>query len=161
MEQEDRPSFLSLTRQGIPCLERTHANGAEDLRRGAYVMQEASGYTPQLILIASGSELHLAVEARAVLEGEDLPTRVVSMPSWQLFMDQDQTYRNSVLPPDVAARVSVEAGTTLGWDRWIGGGGAAVGIDHFGASAPWERLFEEFGITTDGVVEACRRVLKG
>ena len=161
VEQEDKPSFLSLTRQGLPCLERTNPNGAEELRRGGYVMQEATGGEPQLILMASGSELHLAVEARAVFEGEGIPTRVVSLPSWHLFMSQDQPYRDSVLPPAVAARVSVEAGTTLGWDRWLGGQGVAVGIDHFGASAPWDTLFKEFGITTEGVVEAGRGVLRG
>jgi transketolase len=160
MEQEDRPTFLSLTRQGIPCLDRTNPGGPEALRRGGYIMQEASGGAPKLILLASGSELHLAVEARGVFEGEGVPTRVVSLPSWQLFMDQDQSYRDHVLPPGVTARVSVEAGTTLGWGRWLGSAGAAVGIDHFGASAPWDKLFREFGITTERVVALARGVLE-
>ncbi len=159
LEQDDRPAFLSLTRQGIPCLERTNADGAEALRMGGYVLQEASGGTPELILLASGSELHLAVEAREVFEGEGTPTRVVSLPSWRLFLDQDQSYRDMVLPPEVTARVSVEAGTTLGWQRWLGSAGAAVGVDHFGASAPWQRLYQEFGITTERVVAAGRGVL--
>jgi transketolase len=161
MEQEYRPTFLSLTRQGIPCLDRTNANGADDLRLGGYVMQEASGGTPKLILMASGSELHLAVKAREVFEGEGVPTRVVSIPSWRLFTDQDREYRDSVLPPDVTARVSVEAGTTLGWERWLGSRGAAVGVDHFGASAPWQKLFQEFGITSERVVASAREVLHG
>ncbi len=159
MEQEDRPSFLSLTRQGIPCLERTNANGAEDLRMGGYIMQEATGGTPQLILMASGSELHMAVEARAGFESEGVSTRVVSIPSWHLFMAQDQEYRDRVLPPEISSRVSVEAGTTLGWERWLGADGKAVGIDRFGASAPWSVLFQEFGITSAAVVEAAREVL--
>jgi transketolase len=104
--------------------------------------------------MASGSELHMAVEARVELEKEGIPTRVVSMPSWMLFSAQDPYYRNQVLPPAVTARVSVEAGTTLGWERWLGTVGSAVGIDHFGASAPWTVLFEKFGITSYWVVEA-------
>jgi transketolase len=160
MEQTDRPAFLSLTRQGIPCLDRTNADGADGLRMGGYIMQEASGGSPDLILMGSGSELHLAVEARTQLESEGIPTRVVSMPSWRLFMDQSEDYRNSVLPPEVDARVSVEAGTTMGWPQWLGTRGRAVGIDRFGASAPWARLFEEFGITTTRVVEVSREVLK-
>ncbi len=160
MEQTSRPSFLSLTRQGIPCLDRTNADGADGLRQGGYIMQEASGGTPALILMGSGSELHLAVEARSQFEAEGIPTRVVSMPSWRLFMDQDEGYRNVVLPPEVDARVSVEAGTTMGWPQWLGTRGKAVGIDRFGASAPWTTLFEEFGITTKRVVEVSRAVLK-
>ncbi|MGW8267912.1 MAG: transketolase-like TK C-terminal-containing protein, partial [Longimicrobiales bacterium] len=114
---------------------------------------------PDVILLASGSELHLAVEARQVLEGEGIPTRVVSMPSWRLFLDQSQAYRDSVLPREVHARVSVEAGVTLGWERWIGDSGVAVGLDHFGASAPWQVLFREYGITSDRIVEETRRIL--
>jgi transketolase len=159
-ERDDGPTFLSLTRQGVPCLERTNPEGADGLRRGAYVLQEASGSNPELVLIASGSELHLAVEARGVFEGEGIPTRVVSMPSWQLFMGQDQAYRDTVIPPQATARVSVEAGITLGWERWLGTQGIAVGLDHFGASAPWATLFENFGLTTDRVVEVGRGVLK-
>jgi transketolase len=158
MEQTDRPAFLSLTRQGIPCLTRTESDGAEALRRGADVLTEASSGNPRLILMASGSELHLAVEARKILEGEGIPTRVVSMPSWALFLDQAREYQESVLPPDVGARVSVEAGTTLGWHRWTGPGGAAIGLDRFGASAPSPVLFKEFGITTEKVVEVGKRV---
>jgi transketolase len=161
VEQEDRPSFLSLTRQGIPCLERTEAEGAEGLRKGAYVLAEASTGVPQLILLASGSELHLAVEARATLEKEAVPTRVVSMPSWALFHEQSREYQDTVLPPGVTARVSVEAGTTLGWDRWIGPTGIAIGLDRFGASAPSPVLFEKLGITTERVIEAGRRAVEG
>ncbi len=159
MEEDDRPTFLSLTRQGIPCLERTNTDGAEALRMGGYVMQEASGGVPKLILMASGSELHLAVEARAALEEDGIPTRVVSLPSWRLFMDQEQAYRDAVLPPEISARVSVEAGTTLGWSHWLGSSGRAVGVDHFGASAPWDKLYQEFGITTARVVAMGREAL--
>ena len=161
MEEDRRPSFLSLTRQGLPCLERTTPDGAEGLRRGAYILQEVSAGSPELILLATGSELHLAVEARKVFEAEGTSTRVVSLPSWRLFMDQSQAYQETVIPPKVTARVSVEAGITLGWDRWLGTRGKAVGLDHFGASAPWTTLFEKFGITADRVVEVGRSILKG
>jgi transketolase len=160
MEWRHGPSFLSLTRQSIPCLERSHPEGAEGLRRGGYVLQEASGGTPRLILMASGSELQLAVAARGIFEAEGVPTRVVSLPSWRLFMEQAPDYQDSVLPPDVTARVAVEAGITLGWERWLGSRGRALGVDHFGASAPWQTLYQEFGITMEGVVALGREVLR-
>jgi transketolase len=159
VEQEHRPSFLSLTRQGIPALDRDGPDGAEGLRKGAYTLQEASSGKPKVILLASGSELHLAVEARETLEAEGIPCRVVSMPSWRLFMDQDPAYRESVIPREVPARVSVEAGTTMGWERWIGESGVAIGLDHFGASAPWKTLYHEFGITVERITREARRIL--
>jgi transketolase len=110
-------------------------------------------------LIASGTEVGLAVEARAVLEAGGVPTRVVSLPSWFLFRQQSQAYRDEVLPPDVRARVSIEAGSTFGWARWVGDAGVSIGVDHFGASAPAEVLFEKFGVTTGAVVDAAREVL--
>jgi transketolase len=160
MERDEGPTFLSLTRQGIPSLERSGEDGADGVRRGGYILREASLAAPELLLLASGSEVHLAVEARKILEADGVRTRVVSLPSWYLFARQDQGYRDRVLPPDVTARVSVEAGATMAWERWLGERGLAVGIDHFGASAPWARLYEEFGITTQRVVETAREVLK-
>jgi transketolase len=127
---------------------------AEGLRRGGYILIEAEGGEPQVILLASGSEVGIALEARGILQGRQIPTRVVSLPSWFLFQQQDRSYRESVLPGSVAARVSVEAGTTLGWERWTGPCGASVGIDRFGASAPWKRIYQELGITPEAVVEA-------
>lgn len=120
---------------------------AEGLRRGGYILAEAEGGDPRCILIASGSELHVAVEARETLQVRGIPTRVVSMPSWFLFERQDESYRNTVLPPAITARVAVEAGSTFGWARYVGHRGVAVGLDRFGASAPAEVLFERFGIT--------------
>ena len=102
------------------------------------------------------SEVQIAVQARATLDAEGIPTRVVSLPSWFLFARQEASYRQAVLPPDVTARVAVEAGVTLGWERWVGSGGHAVGIDHFGASAPYEVLYEEFGVTAARVAEKAR-----
>jgi len=161
MERTDGPTWLSLTRQGVVPLDRTRFASAEGARKGAYVLAEASGAAPDLILIASGSEVGLALEAQEALEAEGTPARVVSMPSWYLFGQQDQAYRDGVLPPDVRARVAVEAGSTFGWARWIGDAGVAVGIDHFGASAPAETLYERFGVTREEVVSAARTSLAG
>jgi transketolase len=123
------------------------------------VLLEAGVGTPEVILIASGSELGMAVEARAELEGEGIGTRVVSMPSWRLFADQSAEYRDEVLPPRVEARVSMEAGSVQGWSRWVGPSGMSIGIDHFGASAPAEVLFEQFGITATRMTDAARSIL--
>ena len=160
IERSDGPSFLALSRQKVAVLDRSgpHASAA-GLRRGGYVLTEASTDTPEVILIASGSELGLAVEAREQLEAEGVPTRVVSMPSWFLFGQQDQSYRDEVLPPSVTNRVSVEAGSTFGWERWVGSAGRSVGLDHFGASAPADVLFEKFGFTVEKVVEAAKATM--
>jgi transketolase len=157
IERSDGPSFLALSRQKVVVLDRNgpHAS-ADGLRRGAYVLTEASTAVPEAILIASGSELGLAIEAREQLEAEGVPTRVVSMPSWFLFAQQEKSYRDEVLPPPVGNRISVEAGSTFGWDRWVGSTGHSIGLDHFGASAPAEVLFEKFGFTVENVVAAAR-----
>lgn len=160
MERADGPAFLALTRQKVPALDRSELAAADGLRRGAYVLAEATGGAPDAILIGSGSELHLAVEARKRLEADGTPTRVVSMPSWFLFGRQDEAYRDEVLPPAVEARVSVEAGVTLGWERWIGRKGAAVGLDRFGASAPGSVLFEKLGFTVADVTGRARALLE-
>ena len=168
------PTFLSLTRQNVPLLNRSgtpaRADGGEDgstagvgsgLHRGGYVLREArrgeAAAAPEAILIASGSEVQLAVEAAERLEAEDdLPTRVVSLPSWHLFAQQEAAWREKVLPRSVRLRVSVEAGSTLGWERFVGLDGGSVGIDRFGASAPAEVLYERLGVTADAVVERVR-----
>ena len=157
IERTDGPSFLALSRQKVAVLDRSGSlASAEGLRRGGYVLAEATAGEPHAILIASGSELGLALEARTLLEEEGIPTRVVSMPSWFLFQRQEQGYRDEVLPSSVTNRVSVEAGSTFGWERWVGQAGRSIGIDHFGASAPAEVLFERFGFTVDNVVAAAR-----
>jgi len=129
--------------------------------RGGYVLREASGGSPSLILIGTGSELQLAFGAAEALERDGIPTRVVSLPCWEQFEAQPWTYRDAVLPPSVPARVSIEAGATLGWDRWVGDEGAIIGIDHFGASAPAGTIFSKLGFTVDRVVEVARGVLRG
>jgi transketolase len=149
------PVGLALTRQKLPVLDPAKTKGAA---RGAYVLEEATG-AAKVLLLASGSEVHLALEARKVLEAEGIPTRVVSMPCWEVFKAQSADYREAVLPSAVKARVSVEAGVTFGWERWLGEGGAAIGLDHFGASAPAETLFERFGFTVENVVATAKRLL--
>ena len=160
MERTDGPTWLSLTRQGVVPLDRTEFASATEARKGAYVLAEASGSAPEVILIASGSEIGIALEAKDDLEAAGTPARVVSMPSWFLFAQQDESYRDHVLPPGARARVAVEAGSTFGWARWLGDAGTAVGIDHFGASAPAETLYERFGVTTESVVAAARAALQ-
>ena len=167
LERKDGPSVLALTRQKLPVLDRSVLAPAAGVRQGAYVLKEASGLGPQasglpkVILMATGSEVSVALGAADLLEKEGTPTRVVSMPSWELFAAQPQSYRDQVLPPAVTARVSMEAAATFGWDRWVGSAGRALGLDHFGASAPAERLYQEFGLTAARMAEVARAVLAG
>ena len=159
IERTEGPSFLALTRQKVVLLDRRGMlAGAEGLRRGGYVLAEAASGTPEVILIASGSELGIILEARERLEAEGTPTRVVSLPSWYLFGRQEKDYRDSVLPPEISKKVSVEAASTFGWTRWVGASGSSLGLDHFGASAPSDILFEKFGFTVKDVVEAARNM---
>lgn len=155
LAKQDGPVGLALTRQKLPVLDPAKAQGAA---QGAYVLEEASA-TPRVILLASGSEVHIAVEARKLLEAEGIPARVVSMPCWELFAAQGPAYIDAVLPPAVKARVSMEAGVTFGWQRWVGDGGTCLGLDHFGASAPAERLYEEFGLTAQHMARAAKALL--
>src|SRR5699024_2803868 len=129
---------------------------AEGLARGAYTLLDATGSAPEVVLIATGSEVHLAVAAREILEAEGTPTRVVSAPCLEWFDEQDDAYRESVLPAAVRARVSVEAGLALSWYRYLGDAGRAVSLEHYGASASAEKLFEEFGFTAENVVAKAR-----
>ena len=160
IERRDGPVALALTRQKLPVLAGTAERARAGLVRGGYVLREASGGSPQLITIGTGSELQLAVAAADALEGEGIPTRVVSLPCWERFEAQDQAYRDSVLPPDVRKRMSVEIGVSLGWERWVGDEGAIVGLDHYGASAPAGTIFEKFGFTAERVTDVARRVVR-
>ncbi len=154
------PVALALTRQKLPTLPGTSELARDGVRRGGYVLREAAGGTPQLILIATGSELQLAFNAAETLDAEGIPTRVVSLPCWERFEAQDAAYRDEVLPPSVRKRVTVEAGASIGWERWAGDEGAIIGIDHFGASAPAGTIFREFGFTVERVAEAGRAVVR-
>ncbi|HYP53102.1 MAG TPA: transketolase [Pyrinomonadaceae bacterium] len=162
--RRDGPTALILTRQKVPLLDRTTYATAEGARRGAYVLAEAldaegKPATPRLVILATGSEVSLALEARATLQGEGTPTRVVSMPCWELFEEQDEAYRESIIPPSVAARLAVEAGATLGWHRWVGERGDVLGLDRFGASAPGDRALSELGFNPDNVAARARALL--
>src|SRR5437868_2810087 len=156
MASPSGPVGLSLTRQKLPTLEGTAEKAREGVRRGGYVLRDAPGGKPGLILIATGSELQLAAAAAPQLDAAGIPTRVVSLPCWELFEAQDAAYRESVLPAAVRKRVSVEVGASLGWERWVGDEGAIIGLDHFGASAPAGDIFTHFGFTTDRVVDAAK-----
>ncbi len=155
-----RPVGLALTRQTVPTMDRTVYASAEGVARGGYVLAEASGAgLPDVIVMATGSEVQLAVAARTILESEGIRTRVVSMPCLEWFEDQDADYRESVLPPSVSARVSVEAGIAQGWWKYLGTRGVAVSLEHYGASASAAKLFEEFGFTAGNVVAAAKESL--
>jgi transketolase len=157
--RRDGPVGLVLTRQKLPVLDRRRLGAASGLARGAYVLADPERGEPEALVIATGSEVHVALAAREMLEREGVRTRVVSMPCWELFAAQDAAYRESVLPSRVAARVSIEAGSTLAWPRWIGAAGIAIGVDRFGASAPGEVVMRELGITPERVVAAVKRLL--
>ncbi len=158
MPLTDRPVLLALTRQGLPTLDRSSKYAsAKGVSRGAYVLLECKG-TPDVILMGSGSEVHLCLGAAEQLTADGLKVRVVSMPCWEQFERQDQAYRDEVLPPSVRARVSVEAGVTLGWGRYVGLDGVSIGIDHYGASGPASEVLKKFGFTVENVVSAARGV---
>jgi transketolase len=159
MEHTDRPTALCLTRQNLPILDRTEVAGADAVARGGYTLIDASNGQPTVILIGTGSELQLCVQARERLESEGVPTRVVSMPCQEWFRAQDLAYRQQVLPTDVRARVSVEAGIAMSWRDLVGEYGECVSLEHYGASAPYQILFEQFGFTADRVAAAARASL--
>ena len=157
--RRDGPTALILTRQKLPPLPREDIGAAEGVARGGYVLAEAQGGAPRVILIATGSEVPVCLAARALLEREGVPTRVVSLPSVELFAAQPAVWREAVLPSSVRARVAVEAGQAFGWHRWTGDGGDVVGLTHFGASAPAERLLAEYGFTPEHVATRARALL--
>ena len=158
MSRKDGPTVLAFTRQNLPVLDRSTLNSASGVLKGAYILWE-SGSSPQVVIIATGSEVHIALEAGQKLDGEGIAARVVSMPSWEIFDVQPKEYRDHVLPPSLRARVSVEAGTTKGWERYVGLDGVSVGMTGYGASAPAGVLYENFGITAERVAEESRKLV--
>jgi transketolase len=153
------PVALVLTRQKVPVVDRSIYAPADGLHRGGYVLADAAGAVPAVILIGTGSEVELVIGAYERLRADGVRARAVSMPSLELFGRQPQAYRDAVLPPAVTARVAVEAGSPQPWARWVGDRGAVVGIDRFGASAPYQRIYQEFGLTVDGVVARAKDLL--
>jgi len=156
LEREDGPVALALSRQKLPTFDRSEVAPADGALRGAYTLWQSGAGDPDLILLATGSEVHVALDAARAL---DANVRVVSMPCWELFEAQPQSYRDEVLPPSVEARLSVEAGISLGWERWVGLHGRSVAVDRFGASAPAGRIFEELGLTAENVVASAEALL--
>lgn len=159
LEHTDGPSLITLTRQGIPTLDRETYASASGLMQGAYILSDSNKETPDAILIGTGSELQLALKAQQELAKDGIDGRVVSMPSWELFEAQDAGYRETVLPASVKARVSIEAASTFGWERWVGSEGKAIGIDRFGASAPYEEIYQHLGLTKERLVEEAKLLL--
>jgi len=160
LKETHRPTALVLTRQNLPTLDRSKYNAAEGAGRGGYILSEADGGSPQALLIATGSEVSLALAAQQKLAADGVAVRVVSMPSFELFEDQPQAYRDEVLPPAVTARVGIEAAVRQGWDRYLGTGGVFVGMTGFGASAPFKKLYEEFGFTAENVAAAVKQQVR-
>jgi transketolase len=151
--------LLALSRQALPTFDRGKYASADGVARGAYVMADASGGSPEIILIASGSEVALVVQAHESLGAQGIRSRVVSMPSWDIFESQPQAYRDEVLPPAIKARLAVEQGSTLGWDRYVGPAGRVIGMKTFGASAPLKELDRKFGFEPDRVVAVALELL--
>jgi transketolase len=154
-----RPAAIALSRQALPTFDRSRHASAEGVARGAYVMADAPGGLPEIILIATGSEVSLAVDAHELLTADGVRSRVVSMPSWDIFEEQPQSYRDGVLPPLVSARIAIEQGSVLGWDRYVGAAGKVVGMKTFGASAPLKELQRKFGFEPERIVDLAREML--
>ncbi len=152
-----QPACLVLSRQPLPTLDRARFAAASGVARGAYVLADLGGAPPKVILIGTGSEVSLCVAAAEHLAAEGIPARVVSMPSWELFEQQDETYRDQVLPDAIAARVAVEQAAVIGWARYVGRHGAIIGMHTFGASAPLKGLLTKFGFTPENVVKAAQQ----
>jgi transketolase len=159
MALRHRPAVLVLSRQPLPTLDRSRYASAEGVARGAYVLADSSGANPELILIATGSEVSLAIEAHERLVAAGVRSRVVSMPSWDVFEQQPAEYRDAVLPPAVPARIALEQASTFGWERYVGPQGRVVGMRTFGASAPLKELQKKFGFEPDAVVALARELL--
>jgi transketolase len=152
------PVVLLLTRQNLPIADRGKLAGAEGLLQGAYVLSQEKGVVPQVVLIGSGSEVSLILAAQEKLATEGIDARVVSMPSWELFREQPKSYRDQVLPPDVKGRLAVEAGVPFGWSEWVGDAGVVIGIQRFGASAPYQEIFKHLGFTVENIVARAKAI---
>jgi transketolase len=160
IEHRHRPTLLALTRQALPTLDRSVYASEEGVRKGAYVLADLGTGKPQIILMASGSEVALIVAAGKQLAEQGIAVRLVSFPSWELFSEQDPAYRDAVLLPAVTRRIAVEAGVSLGWHRWVGDQGQIIGLDRYGASAPAGEIFKNLGFTVENVVKTALELLK-
>jgi transketolase len=154
LDRKDGPTVLALSRQAIPTLDRGQFASADGVEKGAYILRDPADAEPRVILMASGSEVDLIVKASEALEAKGIPTRLVSFPSWELFEAQSQKYQEKVLPHGIKARVAIEAGVAQGWHRWVGEDGVVIALDHFGESAPYQELYQHFGLTVEAVLKA-------
>jgi len=159
LQRKNGPTALILSRQSLPVLDRGTLAPASGVQRGGYILREAR--QPEIILIGTGAEVHTALEAGRMLENKGVAARVVSLPSWEVFEAQPLDYRHQVLPPQIRARVSIEAGTPLGWERYVGLDGGAIGVSRFGASAPAKVVFEKLGLTAERMVAEALGILEG
>jgi transketolase len=158
LDRTHDPVALVMTRQNVPVLDRSKYASAEGSRRGGYVLADPAEGDPELIIVATGSEVHLAVDAHERLKADGIRSRVVSLPCWEIFERQDQAYRDEVLPPALTARMAIEEGATLGWERWVGEHGVVMGMTTFGQSAPFKAVEAEFGFTAENVTKVARGV---
>jgi len=158
MQNNDGPTAVVCSRQDLPVLDRDMYASAENLAQGAYILAEESGQQPDVILMASGSEVWKIATARKKLGNDGIDARVVSFPSWELFEKQPPEYREKVLPPEVTARLAVEAGVSQGWDRWVGTEGDVLCVNRFGASAPGEEVMKNYGLTPDNIVTRAKKL---
>jgi transketolase len=159
IERRDGPTVLALSRQNVPTLDRSKFASPENVKKGAYILADLGTTEPEIILMASGTELGLIVPAGEQLADEGIGVRLVSMPSWELFQAQGQAYIEEVLPLEISARIAVEAGVTFGWERWVGRTGVVMGVDRFGASAPAVTVYEKYGLTVENVVVRAKALL--
>jgi len=159
LQRRHGPTALLFSRQNLPVLDREALAPASGVQRGGYVLWEAAKQ-PEVILMVTGSEVHIALETGKLLQEKGISARVVSLPSWELFDEQPAEYQNSVLPPEVAVRVSMEAGVKLGWERYVGPKGVAIGLSRFGASAPWQVVYEKLGLTARHMADEALRLLQ-
>jgi len=160
IEAKDRPTALIFSRQKLPVLDRGRCAPADGLLNGGYILWESSSKLPDIILIATGSEVQLALQVGDELNGEGISVRVVSLPSWELFDRQPKKYRESILPADVRSRIAIEAGSSLGWERYVGLDGVVIGMDSFGASAPGPVVYDKFGFNVKNVAAQARELLE-
>ncbi len=159
VNSRNNPTALIFTRQKLPVFDRNVVASATGVRNGGYILWQSSEQ-PDIILIATGSEVHIALEAAKVLDEQGIAVSVVSLPSWELFEAQTEEYREMVLPHGIKARISIEAGVTFGWERYVGNEGVAIGIDRFGASAPFNVLYQQFGLTSERILAEAHKLLK-
>jgi transketolase len=160
IQRTDGPTMLVLSRQKLPIFDRSKTASADGVLKGAYILSKEKTTAPDVILIATGSEVHLIMEAQAALSQNNINARVVSMPSWDLFRQQPDNYRDEVLPPSVKLRIAVEAASPQGWCEWVGDAGKVIGISKFGTSAPYQEIYKHYGITVENIVTTAKGMLK-